>query len=170
MTTTLTDLISEFYEAPLDAVQRAEAHYRKTLANWLDKKWAWYQTLDESRRREISFTEFLDEAPAIQMNAVFNLAATLRIASVSSKSANVSGGLALGPIQTSGGFGFSSQRSEESVLKAASSITVSNTVTDLAVLLGKYGLDPTDESSVKTAVELLRGGITPEPEQNAQEP
>ena len=37
MTTSLTDLISEFYEAPLNAVQRAEANYRETLANWLEK-------------------------------------------------------------------------------------------------------------------------------------
>jgi len=169
MTTTLTDLVSEFYEAPLNAVQKAEAHYRETLANWLDKKWTWYKALDEASRQTIPFSQFLNEAPAIQMNAVFDLSATLRIASVSSKSASLSGGLALGPIQTSGGFGFSSQRSEESVLKAASSITISNTATDLVRLLGKYGIDPTDESSVKTAVALLRGGTAAESDQNAEE-
>lgn len=165
MTTTLTDLVSEFYEAPLNAVQKAEARYRDTLASWLDKKWSWYERLDESSRQNISFSKFLDEAPAIQMNAVFDLSATLRIASVSEKSTSISGGLALGPIQTSGSFGFSSQRSEESVLKVASSITVSNTASDLVGLLGKYGIDPTDESSVGAAVALLRGGVTPEPEQ-----
>lgn len=82
----------------------------------------------------------------------------MRIAKLQRSDGNLKVGLAVGPFQAAGSFGFMSETASESVIQARAAYVVSNDAgeTGLKDVLSALGLpDPLDPASVRTAIEKL---------------
>lgn len=103
----------------------------------------------------IEVNEILKTAPIVELNGNIDLAITMRIAEVKETNASFSGGLAVGPIYTSGGYGMSKQSTQESIFQASSSFVISNQKKDLTDYLSKHSLSITSASDVDNVVTKL---------------
>lgn len=129
-TLTISKAFSELFSAPLEAVVEAEEKY---LQIWLKSLKAIKKThvsgsgQNAKIREGADLTELIGQyVPAVRLEGRIETALTMRIAGVKETSGQASGGLSLGPIHASGGFGFTSRNTQESVFQASTSFSLSN--------------------------------------------
>jgi len=159
--TNINGLLTTLLTAPGDAVTGAEQRYRRIWAQWLTDLLAMAEALKDSPG--FNLAEFLNRqleqlAPVMQLNGRIEVAATMRIASVSQTEAGGSLTLGVGPIGLSGNYGFMQRTSEESVLQVHAQYTLSNGETSLAQYLGSANLKVTSAAEVKKAIAFLETG------------
>lgn len=164
MTASLGSVMSELFSAPLEAVVEAEEQYRRIWAKWLDKK---IELLGSKIMFEPGDTEevkadktrlakeMLAVAPAVSLEAKIDTSVTMRIATTRKLDAGATLGLSAGPIQLSGSFGFMNQTATDSIFKAATAVTLSNTGKDLSGFLKENGLDPASPNLLNDAKSIL---------------
>jgi len=160
-TTSITDVLSELFSAPLEAAVNAEIEYRRIWAKWLSYQRALITEKegDEeegSKKTEQQLLDLLKTAPEISIDGVINLEITMRIAGVRETSVGFGGGLSLGPIYGSGNYGFMNRATEESVFRANAKFTLTNASRNLTALLEHNDLLPlTKAEEVKNAIAEL---------------
>ena len=155
MSTSVANVLTEMCSAPLDAAVKAEREYRAIWKEWLAEKIAWYNSLSDAEKKQVNLSELLKVAPAIEANSRVDMAVTMRIASTKETSAGGKAGLAVGPFHVSGNFGTVSRSSEESVLQASTSVTLSNMGQDLSSYLSQHNIKPTDAAGLDQAIQFL---------------
>jgi hypothetical protein len=148
-------VLKELCTAPLDAVVKAEKNYRTIWINWIKQIKGMVDTLDETRQKNINWQTLFKTAPVVTLDQKIDLAITMRVASVKEVSANGELGLSLGPIHTSGSFGFMNRATTESTLQASTSVTISNAEHNLVDYLGKFNIEPASVGDLTNAVKLL---------------
>lgn len=119
-------ILSALFTEPISAVVGAERDYRRIWAGWLEDL---VRVLPAglSAAEEADFiNKRLELAPVMRISATIEAGVTMRIASLTQKEGKVSLSLGTGPFQISGGGGFSSQTSSESVFQARALYTLSN--------------------------------------------
>ncbi len=159
--TNIEGLLNTMLTAPANAVMSAEQSYRRIWAQWLTDLLTLADAVKDSPG--FNMADFLKKqldqlAPVMQLNGRIEVAATMRIASVSQTDAGGSLQLAVGPIGLSGNFGFMQRTSEESVFQAHAQYTLSNGETSLAQYLGNANLKLATAADVKKAISFLETG------------
>lgn len=160
-TTSLTNVFRELFAAPLNAVTRTEKDYRQIWAEWLEDQLKLLVTSDGKLRAGVDLQKVLDTAPIITLDGVIEVGITMRIASVQEFNASADVGLAVGPIFTSGGFGFMNRTSQESVFQASARYTISNHDKNLNKYLADRNIPVTNPKEVSSAIELLKKSALP---------
>lgn len=155
-TTSITNVMTELFYAPLEAAVQAEKQYRRIWADWMTFQLA-LATEDDGKtlRSGVDPKALLKTAPAVSMDGVIELAITMRVAGVKETRGKIGAGLSIGPIYTSGGFGFMSRTTEESVFQAHARFTLSNTGKNLTDYLEQYKLPVTRPEDVNSAIKEL---------------
>ncbi|WP_019617197.1 hypothetical protein [Psychromonas ossibalaenae] len=154
--TSINSVITELFNAPLQAAVKADAEYLKIWAQWLTFKKSLMFNKDNGMPIEgIDIDEVLKTAPIVELNGNIDLAITMRIAEVKETNGSLSGGLSVGPIYASGTYGISKQSTHESLFQAASTFVLSNQKKDLADYLNKHSLTIATASDVDNVVTKL---------------
>lgn len=156
-TTSLTHVFRELFAAPLDAVTQSEADYRRIWADWLEGQLKLVSDKNGKLKPGVDLAKLLDTAPIISLDGAIDVAITMRIASVNEFSVKGEGGMGVGPVYASGGFGFSNRSSQESLFQASTRYTMSNTNQNLKSYLTERNIPIANASDVNNAVALLRG-------------
>lgn len=165
--TSISSVYRELFQSPLKAVTDAEADYRKIWSAWLQDQLTLVtdqvpdpqnQGKTISKIREgVDFQQILKTAPVISLDGVIEVSITMRIASVREFDANLNVGISVGPVYASGGFGFKSSTSQESLFQASTRFTLSNQNMDLSKYLADRNISMANASDVQNAVKLLSG-------------
>lgn len=172
----LKSVFSMLFTAPLEAVVEAEVRYRRLthecLHNLLQTVNVLYPAPAAGAARSPSqlaaiqslITSQLALAPIFKINASVDAALTMRVASITTKNAEVNLQLGVGGISVGGSFGSSQQASSETVLQAAARYAVhNNTEISMTDFLANFGLTPTDPEGLKNAVEKLEKTLPASP-------
>lgn len=155
-TTSLTHVFRELFTAPLSAVTQSESDYRQIWAQWLEDQLRLLVKENGQLREGVDLAKVLDTAPVVDLDGVIEMAVTMRIASVKEFQASVEGGVGVGPIFVSGGFGFVNRSSQESVFQASTRVTMSNSSKNLVEYLADHNIPLTDVSEVTNAIQILK--------------
>ncbi len=148
--------MTKLFYAPLDAAVKAEKQYCRIWADWMTFQLALATEEDgKTLRSGVDLTALLKTAPAVSMDGVIELAITMRVAGVKETQGGLGIGLSIGPIYASGGFGFMSKTTEESIFQAHARFTLSNTGKNLTGYLGQYKLPVTKPEDVTSAIKEL---------------
>jgi hypothetical protein len=158
-TASLTTVFRELFAAPLESVCQAERDYRKVWIQWLRDQMRLVTGKDGKLKEGVNLDQILNLAPVVNLDGVVEVAITMRIAEVKEKKGDVSGGLQVGPIHTSGSFGFSNQSSEESVLQASTRFAISNNQKSLGKYLKDRNIAMSTPEDVNKAIALLETGL-----------
>lgn len=162
----VSQIITTLLTAPTEAVVNAASEQRRIWAKWLkdvERILASMPDEDEDEEaKKIIIQEHLSLAPVWKMSAQISVGITMRVASIERKEGKSSFGLGIGLLQASGGFGFMSESSSESVLQAHANYALSN---DKEVTIGDYlsklGIDAVEAGEVGTAIAKLNVASTP---------
>lgn len=160
--TSITNVMAEVFSAPLAAVVKAEAQYRRIWADWMASQLALVTEADgKTLRPDVQLSEILKTAPAVNLDGEIELAITMRVAGVREVSGGLGVGLSLGPVYGSGNFGFMSRKTEESVFSVQAKFTLSNTGRDLTGLLAQMQIKAADPAEVANAITELGKYMAP---------
>ena len=153
----LADVFSELFTAPLRAVQQADEAYLRMWALWLEKQLNLVERTEEEFKEGLDFEDLVRSmAPVVELEGAIEVAVTMRIASVREFDAELGVGVMVGPVYSSGSFGFAGTTAEESLFQASTKYILSNTQRNLAHYLDKYRIPIAKPSQVREAVRLLR--------------
>ena len=155
MSASIHSVITDLFNAPLQAAVKADAEYLRIWAKWLKFKKGLIFNEDESIIDGVDINEILKTAPIVELDGNIDLAITMRIAEVKESNATLSGGLTVGPIYASGAYGMSKQSTQESIFQASSSFVLSNQKKDLIEYLNKHNLSIATASDVDNVVKKL---------------
>jgi len=155
-TASISSVISDLFNAPLQAAVKADAEYLKIWAQWLEFKKPLFLDENGALFPGVDINTILETAPVVNLNGKIDLAITMRITDVKEKNASLSGGLSVGPIFASGSFGFHRQQSEESLFQAAGSFVLSNQEKSLSRFLSEHAIMPTNAGDVDNVIEQLK--------------
>jgi hypothetical protein len=154
--TSITNVMTELFSAPLEAAVKAETQYRRIWADWMTYQLALATKEDGKELRDgVDLEELLKTAPVVSVDGTVELAITMRIAGVREFSGGLGVGLAIGPVYASGNFGFMSRTTEESVFQAQAKFTLSNTGKSLTGYLDQLKLTPAKPDEVVNAISEL---------------
>ena len=154
-TTSIHSVITDLFNAPLQAAVKADAAYLRIWADWLKFKKTLMFKSDGSVIDGININDVLSSAPVVELNGKIDMAITMRIAEVKETNASLSGGISVGPIYASGSFGMNKESTQESVFQAASSFVISNQKKDLVAYLSTHKLSIASASDVDNVVTKL---------------
>lgn len=123
----MKEMFTTLFTAPIRAAVEAEASYRRIWVEWLQQTASLIpeDATDEVQARIIA--NRLDMAPVMKLDAAIDVGLTMRLVTVKQTDAGGELGLAVGPFQVSGQFGFSSSKTAESVMEARARYQLSNT-------------------------------------------
>jgi len=162
-TISISKAFSDLFSAPLSAVVEAEEAY---LRMWIARLKVLQATYvegggdDAGIKNDADLSELIDQyVPVVQLEGKIDTSLTMRIAGVKETSASISAGLALGPIHASGGFGFVSRNTHESVFQASTSFALSNKEFSLKDYLKTANLTVSTPSDLNKAIEHLSGDL-----------
>ncbi|MDI6402417.1 hypothetical protein QLX67_10460 [Balneolaceae bacterium ANBcel3] len=150
----LSDLYKELFTSPLEAVCETEKSYRKIWAKWIKSQKPFFRKDDGSIDAE-QIRQLLNQAPVIELDGTLDVDITVRIASVQKKEGSISGGIRVGPVHSSGKYGFSNESSLESALRASTRFVISNHKADLNAFLLERNLSPTSEEDINRLIKSL---------------
>jgi hypothetical protein len=154
-TLSISNAFSDLFVAPLNAVVDAEEAYLQMWITRLKVLRATYVE-DEKVKREANLSELLDQyVPVVQLEGNIDTSLTMRIAGVKEMSGSLSVGLALGPVHASGGFGFVSRNTHESVFQASTSFALANKEFSLKDYLKAAKITVATPSDLTKAIEHL---------------
>lgn len=149
-------IFSALFSDPIDAVLVAEKSYRRIWADWLNDLNAFIAPLPPAEQAA-AIAKRLELAPVMKFAACIEAGITMRVASLTQKEGKVALSLGTGPFQISGGGGFSSQQSSESIFQARATYTLSNDADrSLKDYLGELKLDLATPSDITNAVTRLK--------------
>ncbi len=151
----INSVITDLFNAPLQAAVKADAEYLRIWAKWLTFKKQLMFNEDGTPIDGIDINEILKTAPIVELNGNIDLAITMRIAEVKETDASFSGGLTVGPIYAGGTYGMSKETTQESLFQASGSFVLSNQKKDLAGYLGKHSLSIATANDVDNVVKKL---------------
>ena len=147
-------VITDLFNAPLQAAVKADAEYLKIWAKWLTfKKGLMFN--GDTPIDGVDINEVLKTAPVVELNGNIDLAITMRIAEVKETSTSLSAGITVGPIYASGGYGMDKKSTQESIFQASSTFVLSNQKKDLTGFLKKHNLTIASASDVENVVAKL---------------
>ncbi len=156
----LKDIINTLFTAPVEASLMAEEGYRRIWIEWL-KKLA--KILDGTGGGKDLIESHLDMAPVMKFEAAIDVAITMRIVTVKETSGGGGLGLAVGPFQASGQFGFSNQNTSDSTLSARARYQLSNTNEQtLRGYLADAGIPVTKKEELPAAIEKMEATVAKE--------
>lgn len=160
----ITTVFRDLFAAPLDAAVKAEAEYRKIWGEWIEKVLLpLVLDKDGELRPGVKLDQLITNfAPAVALNGTIDVAITMRIAEARATDLQAGGGLQLGPIFASGAFTSKASSTEESVLKASTTFTLSNISASLEQFLRKHDVMPEDAAELVHAANLLKSGSASE--------
>ena len=145
------------FSEPLKATLDAEKSYREVWVEWLTQTQKLIPANATGPQQAAMISERLDIAPTMKFEAAIDAAVTMRLVSVKSKTGEGKLGLAVGPFQVSGSFGFTSSSTSESILEARARYQLSNTnEATLRGWLEAAGIDPTTRDSLDDAKARLQ--------------
>ena len=153
--TSLTDTIAALFTAPAEAAILAERRFRQIWTAWLRDAQGRIEAAPATAKAQL-LSQLLDLAPVMTFEAAIDLGVTMRLVSVRRRSGGGELGLAVGPFQAAGTFGFMGETTTESVLQARARYQLSNrnTLTLRDYLQGATGGLPTPETLADT-IDLL---------------
>jgi hypothetical protein len=123
-TISISKVFSELFAAPLRAVVEAEEEY---LRIWIARLKVIEKVISKDKKKAVNVADLIEQyVPVVRIEGKIDTGLTMRIVGVREMRATVSAGLALGPIHASGGFGFASRTTHESVFQASTSFALSN--------------------------------------------
>jgi hypothetical protein len=154
--TSLASVFRELFSAPCKAATDCEQDYRNIWADWLKFKKNLLTDAAGNLLPGVSLDKLIETAPIVALDGVIEVGITMRIASVSERNASLSGGLALGPVYASGGYGFMNRTSEESMFQASTRYTITNNNKDLKTYLANSSIDLAKPDSLTKAIEFLQ--------------
>ncbi|MBC2607315.1 hypothetical protein [Pelagicoccus albus] len=171
-TLTISKAFSELFSAPLEAVLEAEEKY---LSLWLKNlksiKKIYVQGSGQQAKLKAGadLAELIDQyAPTVRLEGRIETALTMRIAGVKETSGSASGGLSLGPIHASGGFGFTSRNTQESVFQASTSFALSNKEFSLGEYLKTAKVSLASAADLDKAIQHLELDLKSRPTEGAE--
>jgi len=151
----ISSVMSDLFNAPLQAAVKADAEYLRIWAQWLRFKKSLFIESDGKPMPNIDIAKILETAPVVSLNGKVDMAITMRITDVSKSEGSLSAGLSVGPIFASGSFGFHSESTQESLFQAAASFLISNQEKSLPNFLADYHLPLTDGKEVDNVIAKL---------------
>ena len=160
----VSQVITTLLTAPTEAVVNAAAEQRRIWAKWLTDVQRILDSMPEgdNEARQLVIREHLSLAPVWKMSAQISVGITMRVASIERKEGEASFGLGVGLLQASGGFGFMSESSTESVLQAHANYALSNDKeVSIESYLNSLGVDAVAAGEVNTAISKLNVASTP---------
>ncbi|MDX8392405.1 MAG: hypothetical protein R8K53_07550 [Mariprofundaceae bacterium] len=166
----ISSVIGDLFNAPLQAAVKADAEYMRIWAKWLEFKKPLFLDGKGKPLPGVDISKMLETAPVVNLNGKIDLAITMRITDVKETNASLSGGLSVGPVFASGSFGFHSESTQESLFQAAASFLMSNQKKSLPNFLSDHNLTLTDGDSVTNIVNKLEttaAGLSSEEEMPA---
>lgn len=152
----ISSVISDLFNAPLQAAVKADAEYMRIWAEWLAFRKSLFIGKDGNPLPNVDISQVLETAPVVNLNGRIDQAITMRITDVQGTDASLSGGLAVGPIFASGSFGFHRESTQESLFQASATFELSNQEKSLPKFLSQHALTPTDGAAVDHAITTLQ--------------
>lgn len=153
-TSELRSLVASLFVEPLHGFNEAQAAIIDTWLNLLKSLMA----LPEGDNRDQIIRTAIDQAPKWHASIKGDVSVLMRITKLRRAEGSLSLGVAVGPFQGAGSFGFTSESASESVIQARAAYIVSNAAgeTSLSDLLSSLGLpDQINASNVAKAETLL---------------
>jgi hypothetical protein len=154
-TISISQAFTELFSAPLKSVVQAEEDYLRLWINRLQVIQKLFVTNGKWKADVDMKTVVAQYAPAVRLEGRIDTALTLRVAGVREISANASVGLALGPVHASGGFGFVSRNTHESIFQASTSFALSNKEFSLTNYLEAAKLPLVTAADLNNAIKHL---------------
>jgi len=151
----ISSVMSDLFNAPLQAAVKADAGYMKAWAQWLTFKKPLFLDENGTLLPGVDINTILNTAPVVSLNGKIDLAITMRITDVQKTDTSLSGGLSVGPVFASGSFGFQRESTQESLFQAAASFVLSNQEKSLAGFMADHGLHPANGDEVNHLIATL---------------
>lgn len=158
----VSKIVASLLTAPAQATVHGAREQRKIWIRWLRDVERLVQAAPDEDTKNAILAEHLRLAPTWKISAQLSLALSLRVASIRRFETGGSLGFAVGLLQMSGRFGFSSEETTESALQVRAQYALTNDgETNLAEYLTSLGVDPTDPTKLDEAIAKLGTATTP---------
>lgn len=154
-TLTISNAFADLFSAPLKAVVEAEKAYLEIWIQKLEFIKANYSS--DLSAKKVNLQDLISlYVPTVSLEGNIKTSLTMRVAGVQQKSGTLSGGLALGPIHLSGGFGFSSSQTQESIFQASTEFFLSNKEFSLKDYLKAANIEAATPADLDSAIAKLK--------------
>ncbi len=149
----ISEVLSDMFRSPLNAVVEAERNYLAIWADWLEMQ---LKLIGDDDLTQEQIEALMTKAPAVKLDGFIDVGVSMRIATVKQKDVSFGVGIGVGPVHASGAFGFSKTSSQESMFQASARFNITNHNTDLSAFLAERGKTPYTIQDVHDVTDLMR--------------